>query len=99
MARHSLTHCEHFECKQVGENQVCCKSPRRGCQIKAKQPVYMGNRHIPPHFGPFWAYSRMLLTPCKILLSKERITQLVFGWDPLDPPFPPPLETHVFEAP
>ena len=25
MAWHSLTHCEHFECKQVGGNQLCCK--------------------------------------------------------------------------
>ena len=22
--------------------------------------VYRGKRHIPPHFGPFWAYSRTL---------------------------------------
>ena len=28
VAQHSLTHCEHFECKQVGGNQLCCNFSR-----------------------------------------------------------------------
>ena len=43
MARHSLTHCEHFECKQVGGNQVCYKFSRpenfAGAQIFSSDQV------------------------------------------------------------
>ena len=31
-------------------------------------PVYMGKRHIPPHFGPFWAYSRTLPQGVELLV-------------------------------
>ena len=30
--------------------------------------VYRGKHHIPPHFGPFWAYSRTLPQGVELLI-------------------------------
>ena len=30
--------------------------------------AYTGKRHIPPHFGPFWAYSRTLPQGVELLV-------------------------------
>ena len=30
--------------------------------------VYRGKRHIPPHFGPFWVYSRTLPQGVELLV-------------------------------
>ena len=30
--------------------------------------VYRGKRHIPPYFGPFWAYSHTLLKGVELLV-------------------------------
>ena len=35
---------------------------------KPDRPVDMGKRHIPPHFGPFWAYSRALPQGVELLV-------------------------------
>ena len=44
------------------------KSPRRGCWIKAGQACVGKNATYPPHFGPFWAYSRTLPQGVELLV-------------------------------
>ena len=67
-ARHSLAHCKHFECKQVGGNLVCCKITSQRLLDQSQAGVYWGKHHIPPHFGPFWAYSRTLPQGVELLV-------------------------------
>ena len=65
--------------------------------------VYRGKRHIPPHFGPFWAYLRTLPQGLELLiypLVKSLFCPINASpkefWS--GPPQSPPLETHFFEV-
>ena len=50
----------------LGSSKIKVTSQRLLDQSQAG--VYMGKRHIPPHFWPFWAYSRTLPQGVELLV-------------------------------
>ena len=61
----------------------------QGLLDQSQAGVYRGKRHIPPLFGPFWAYS------CTLPQGVETHPPMS-SWP--DPPRPPLLETHFLEV-
>ena len=69
---HNLLVLPYFGCVLLGCYEVdltkAIESPRRGCYIKARQAHVGENATYPPHFGPFWAYSRTLPQGVELLV-------------------------------